>query len=271
MTDSLWFTTRSALFRPGDDAWNEVALYADPLRRLLERRYRWLDSNERDDLVQDLLVEMKQALVARHDRARAPFRALLQTVVQRRVADRLRARRAASLGSELEGELTAPRDDEIVALDLEARLLDAVQACRDRFTQGPARDHDVLFALVDRIVHGRSGVEIARASGWSEDRVARLLERGRDAIFEHLLARELALAPEDPQLARALGAFKEALRRPRETARILERLERPELAAPLEELLGGVFAAFRQLAGEATATGDELRRGFELILGVESA
>ena len=58
MEDSLWFTTRSALFEPGDAAWSEVVRYEEPLRRLLARRYgRWLHEAERDDLLHEILVE----------------------------------------------------------------------------------------------------------------------------------------------------------------------------------------------------------------------
>src|SRR5947209_6599000 len=132
MEDSIWFTTRSALFRPGDAAWNEIAAYGEPLRRFLTRRYPWLEEADRDDLVQDVLIEMKAALAPKHDRSRGEFRALLQTVVKRRVADRLRRRRAEPFDEILTETLAAPQEAEVEALDLETRLLEAVSACRDR-------------------------------------------------------------------------------------------------------------------------------------------
>jgi DNA-directed RNA polymerase specialized sigma24 family protein len=263
LSESIWFTTRSALFRPGDAAWNEIAAYAGPLRRLLDRRYGWLPESERDDVVQDVLLEMKQGLVVRHDERRGRFRALLQTVVERRVADRHRHRRARSLDSAFEESLGAPPLEEVAALDLEALLIEAVAACRDRFTQGAARDHDVVFALSDRVVRGLTNVEIAKATGASEDRVARLLERARDAIFAHLLERELAVTPDEG----ALSAFKEALRRPREAARTLEKLRDPGLAERLEGLVAGLRAALERSAGDDTASGQELRAGLAFVLG----
>src|SRR2546429_558155 len=121
--ESYWFSTRSALFRPGDDAWNEVAAYAAPLGRLLERRYAWLPAADREDLVHDVLLEIKSALAARHDRTRGKFRALLQTVVKRRVADRLRKRRAKPMESALADELAVPDEQDTDAVDLETTLL----------------------------------------------------------------------------------------------------------------------------------------------------
>jgi DNA-directed RNA polymerase specialized sigma24 family protein len=258
VSDSIWFTTRSALFRPGDEAWNEVALYAAPLERLLARRYAWLAASDREDLVQDVLIEMKQALAPAHDRARGRFRALLQTVVQRRVADVLRRRR----GVALEVDVAAPEARAIDALDLEAVLLEAVARCRDELTQGPRKDPDALYALVDRIVHGLASKEIAARTNVSADRVARLLERGRDAIFAHLLGRELSI--DGAELARAVSLFKECLRDPRRSAAATERAGR--LGAAVVELHERFRAALSQFEGDGTASGRELRDGLAFVL-----
>lgn len=263
--ESLWFTTRSALFRPGDEAWNAIAAYGEPLRRFVARRYRWLPEADRDDLVQEILIEIHRRLAARHDRTRGRFRALLQTVVKRRVADRLRARRPEALDDEAAAMLAAPDADEIVALDLETSLIEAVAACRDRFSQGEERDLDVLYALVDRIVHGQAAKEIARRTRASEDRVDRLLQRGRDAVFEALLARELALAHGDDRLARALAIFKASLRTPRATARLLAKEKDAKLRERLEEFLERFRSALRFFEEDGSARGEELRRGLDFI------
>src|SRR5580704_11578306 len=86
-----------------------------------------------------VLLEIRKTLARSHDRSRGKFRALLQTVVKRRVADRLRARKTGALE-----EVAAPEAAEIEALDLETRLRDAFQRCRDRFTQGKESDPEVL-------------------------------------------------------------------------------------------------------------------------------
>jgi len=252
---SFWFSTRSALFRPGDEAWLEIAAYEVPLRRFLERRYRWLGAADRDDLVQDVLLEIRKTLARSHDRSRGKFRALLQTVVKRRVADRLRARRTGALE-----EVAAPEAAEIEALDLETRLRDAFQRCRDRFTQGKESDPEVLYALVDRVVHGRSSIVIARRNKTSVDRVARLLERGRHAVFESLLAGELELEP-GVRLQGAVQIFKEALRRPRARARLLEKEKDAGLREELTELLERFDAA------RSSFDGEELKAGIAFVLG----
>lgn len=259
MSESIWFTTRSALFRPGDAAWNEVAAYSGPLAGLLERRYPWLSPADRDDLVQDVLIEIKEALAAAHDRSRGRFRALLQVVVKRRVADLARRWR----GEPLAEDVAAPRDEALEALDLEALLLDAFAHCRDELTQGPKKHEDALYALVDRIVHGLSSEAIAKKSGVSVDRVARLLERARDAVFAHLLRGELGV--EGRELERALALFKECLRRPRTSAASLEKEGR--LGAAIGELHARVRAAVRELSGDETARGRELREGLSFVLG----
>ncbi|MCO5167438.1 MAG: hypothetical protein M9894_13915 [Planctomycetes bacterium] len=263
MRDSLWFTTRSALFRGGDAGWEAVAAYAAPLERLLARRYPWVRAPEREDLVQDLLLEVHQTLAARHDPGRGPFRALLQAVVRRRVVDLVRRRSPAPL--EDEERLVAPPEAELDALDVEASLVEAMAACRDRFTQGDDADPDVLYALADRVVHGRSSDEIAAQDGVSVDRVNRLLRRGRDELFRQLLARELEVTPDDPALRPAVGAFREALRRPTEARALVERQRDPRLRERLDEFLARFRAGVARFAGQRDA-GGELQRGIAFVL-----
>ncbi len=265
MQDSLWFSTRSALFTGGDAAWQEVARYGEPLRRLLARRYRWMPEADREDLVQDVLIEMKQKLAPGHDRSRGRFRALLQAVVKRRVVDRLRRARPEHLDHAAADALSAPAEEEVDALDLEGALLEAVAACRDRFTQGRHKDLAVVYALADRLVHGRTNAEIAARDGVSVDRVARLLRRGRDAVFAHLLGEELAVDEDDPALKEALEAFKGWLRTPRERVRHLERVRDPRRREQVDAFVERFSAALPAFRGDDSARGRELARGIELI------
>jgi len=264
--DSLWFTTRSALFQGGDAAWQAVAAYAAPLDRLVARRWPWVRTADREDLVHDLLVEVHQSIAPRHDAGRGKFRALLQTVVARRVVDLVRRKAPAALDAATEASLVAPARDELEALDVEAALLDAMAACRDRFTQGRDADPDVLYALADRVVHGLAVNEIARKGGVSVDRVNRLLRRGRDEVFCQLLARELELPPDDPRLPSALEVFQRTLRRPGDAAALLEEhVQEPPLRGQLEELLGRFRAGVARFA-ETAGKGGELGRGLALVL-----
>lgn len=262
MQESIWFTTRSALFRGGDAAWEAVAAYEQPLGRLIARRYPWVKPQDREDLVQDLLVEVQGKLVERHDPGRGPFRALLQAVVQRRVVDLVRRRSPAALEERQAADLAAPPVDELEALDLEAHLIEALAACRDRFTQGKERDPDVLYALADKIVHGLSVAEIALKNAVSVDRVNRLLKRGRDEVLRHLAATELGLAQEDPRLPGVVEAFREALRSPRELGPLLERIRDVGLRERTELLLRRFFAGAARFGGSG-----ELQRGIALALG----
>ena len=177
IADSIWFTTRSRLFHGDEETWEEVAAYTEPLGRLLARRYRWLSEQDREDLVQDILIEIRRTLVERHDRSRGRFRALLQTVVGRPVADVLRARRQQPLT-------------------------------------------------------------------------------------------ELGLDRTDSALKETLKVFKASLRRPRDTASLRSSMPGPpEIRDELGRLLERFRAAIARLRGSDTASGDELRRGLDVILG----
>lgn len=261
--DSLWFTTRSALFLPGDHAWDEVARYEAPLRRLLARRYaRQLEDATRDDLVQDALIEIKESLTRTYDRSRGRFRALLQTVVARRVVDALRRKRPDPLPP---GELTAPTPEAFDDLDLEAGLIDAVTACRDRFSGGPHKDLDALHALSDRLIHGKTSVQIAAEAGVRRDVISRRLAKARDVIYTHLLAAELSLPPDDPALARCVVAFRKLLRTPSDARATLDAL--PDHRESLEAFWTRFRAALPRFRGDETAAGRELAEGVALILG----
>jgi DNA-directed RNA polymerase specialized sigma24 family protein len=266
--DSLWFTTRSSLFRPGDEAWEEIVRYEQPLRRLLTRRYaRALSQDERDDLLQEILLEIKETLTKTFDRDRGKFRALLQTVVNRRVIDRLRRAPLRSLPAAAEAQLEAPPPAEYGALDLEAALVEAVAGCRDHFSGGTSKDLAVLHTLTDRLVHGASTIQIAKEGGVSRDRIGRLLAKGREVIFQRLLTAELGFEPGDARLDPCVAAFKRMLRKPAESRAQLEQLGDSALSDPLEDFWKRFQAALPRFQGDVTAAGRELAQGVELILG----
>jgi DNA-directed RNA polymerase specialized sigma24 family protein len=260
--DSLWFTTRSGLFAPGDAAWHEVARYERPLRRLLTRRYgRRLGESQREDVLQDVLLEIKQSLSPRYDRTKGRFRALLQTVVARRVVDELRRARPDALPE----ELGAPPREAVDAMDLEAALIAAVEACRDHFSGGPGKDLGVLHALTDRLVHGRSVTEIARQEGVSRDVIGRRLGKARAVVFSELVAGELGVDLDDARLPGCVDAFRRGLRQPTGFAGFLEEASEG-LREDLEVLWGRFRAALPRFDGDETAAGRELAAGVRMIL-----
>jgi DNA-directed RNA polymerase specialized sigma24 family protein len=270
--DSLWFSTRSALFREGEEGWSAAAEYLEPLSRLLARRYRWIPEADREDIASETVLEIRRALAAAHDPERGKFRALLQSVIARRVADRARRRRPAPLAAEDEAALAAPPEEaEVEALEVETALVAAVREARDRLTQGRGKDQDALYALVDRVVHGRTDGEIAARERVSADAVARRLARARAEVMAALLRREAGIEDGTPAASLAVDAFTECLRRPREEAAVIERLPaaaRPEAIAALLARLRAALPRLARAAGEGpSATGEELRRGLEWALG----
>ena len=253
---------------PGDLAWEEVARYDGPLRRLLALRYgRVLSLERREDLAQEILIEIKESLGGRFERSRGRFRALLQTVVKRRVADELRRRRLEAIPPELNEELAAPSAAQLEALDLEGALVRAVEACRDTFTSGPRKDLDVVHVLTDRLVHGLRDVEIARREGVSRDRIGRRLAKAREVIFAQLLADELELELDSSSLAACVDVLKRCLRRPRRLADHLEALPEGELRERFEELWLRLRAALPHFRGDESVAGRELAQGLALVLG----
>lgn len=269
MDESLWFTTRSGLFEPGDGAWEEVALYDQPLRRLLARRYgRVLSPSQRDDLSQQILIEIKQKLTSTFDRSRGRFRALLQTVVARRVRDELRRARPGALTGAVSDDLEAPSEKALDALDLEGALVRSVGACRDVFSGGRTKDLEVLHAMTDRLVHGLSATQIARKEGVSRDRISRRLAKGREVIYTTLLANELELASEGVAVSLCADAFKRSLRKPGRVVEHVKVLGDEALAEQFMNFWGRFQAALPHFEGDETSAGRELAQGVELILGV---
>jgi DNA-directed RNA polymerase specialized sigma24 family protein len=260
----LWFTTRSALFRSGEEAWEEAARYGPPLARLLARRYGWLSAEDREDLLQDILLDIKQKLATAHDPTRHRFRALLRVVVQRRVVDLLRRCRPRA-GGQLQAELlSAPPVEEVEAIDLEASLTQAFALCRDHFTQGPQADRQVLYVLVDRIVHGHRSVDIALQENLSPHQVARLLARGRKVLMQKFLQQELdALSPQ--QLEAGLTLFQRCLRQPKRWTQELEGCPDPRLRSAFESFWERFQAALPIFAVDRSSLGQELLRGVEFL------
>src|SRR5579883_2021825 len=78
-----WFTTRSGILR-GVAGWEDIAPYADPVARFLEKRYPHMSLQDREDLLQEVLVAMKTHLVEKYDVKRGGFRPYLRTAIVNR-------------------------------------------------------------------------------------------------------------------------------------------------------------------------------------------
>ncbi len=99
---SLWHTTCTAFRDRREPAWDDVYHYRAPLRVLLASRYRNVDAADREDLVEDILLELKSELFSRHLPDRGPFRNFLCGVVRHRVLAFLKRRRKQRLSPDLE-------------------------------------------------------------------------------------------------------------------------------------------------------------------------
>lgn len=268
MSEGHWFTTRSALFRPGDHVWNEVARYEVPLRNHLERHYsagRWgLDRADREDLLQGILLEIKERLVETYERSRGGFRTLLRTVVERRVISYARSKRRTpgALPPDLPGDLPDPAEslDDLEAVDFETSLLSSVSECHDHFVESGPHELGVVWVLTDRLVHSLGNKEIAAKRGFSERQVAGRLSRARARIYAALLARELELEPESEALRSAVNVFTACLRQPRRRVRLAEALE-PDLAEAFLSFFERFLATLRQFRGSDSVRYQEIARG----------
>jgi RNA polymerase sigma factor (sigma-70 family) len=222
----FWFTTLSAV-RRGEPDWAAIEPYESPVRRFLAARYPALQAADRDDLVQEILLAMREKLVRGYDPGRGPFRALLRTAIANKVRDRFRRRRAAPLEDEM--ACAEPSEADAAALDLDAEIVRAVRAVHDRHARGEAQ---LVYALAGVLVDGLSEREIARREGLSADQVKRLLGRARGEILAAIFERQLGSAG----AARAAELARACLREPRREARLLEDESHPlarEAAAAL--------------------------------------
>lgn len=266
MSEGHWFTTRSALFKPGDHVWNEVARYEAPLRSHLERFYsagRWgLDAADREDLLQGILLEIKERLVETYERSRGGFRALLRTVVERRVISYARSKRRTpvALPEDVAEHLPSESLADLDAVDLETSLLGAVSDCHDHFVESGPHELGVVWVLTDRLVHALGNKEIAAKRGFSERQVAGRLTRARERIYRSLLARELELEPESEGLQAAVRVFTTCLRQPRRRARLAEELE-PALQEAFLEFFERFLATLRLFRGSDSVRYQEIARG----------
>jgi DNA-directed RNA polymerase specialized sigma24 family protein len=262
---SFWQTTCSGIRAGGDPAWSEVSDYREPLLRLLEARYRWLPESEREDLVHDVLIELRAGLARRYDANRGRFRAFLIGVVRNQVLARWkRGRKQVSLDGAAEPAAPAEVDGE--AIDLAAELAAAVRRWQDAAgtgTDGLTR----VYVLAARLVRDESYAAIAEREGLSIDAVKRMLSAARAEILADLLARTLPLEPAAATGLdwNALAArARDAVRQPRKRAALLAPIGAPAVREALETWLDELERARGALG--AAGLGDDLRRGLEEIL-----
>jgi len=287
-----WFTTLSAV-RRGDSGWEAVAAYEPPVRRFLDERFAYLPAQDRDDLTQEILLAMRERLVAGYDAQKGPFRPFLRTAIRNRVRDHLRRRKAplrasgavgATGGPDPLDALPAPdpdpldgesrdaaidgdgaSDEDAAAIEFEAAVVRAVRAFHDARAGGAGRDRTALYVLSGALVHGLPSKAIAERERLSADQVKRHLQAARDEILSGVLASLLPPGAEAARIARAADLARSCLREPRREARLLE--EEPDAEA--REAVAAFLGRLRR-AGAGPARGAEGAAGLDFLRGVRA-
>ena len=258
----LWQTTLSAIQR-GEPDWQAIAAYESPIRRYLARRFSALPASERDDLLQEILLAMRERVVPGYRAEVGSFRSFLAVSIHNAVRDHLRRKRPTLDLALEEHDLAAEgavAEGEVLALDLEARLLRSVRAVHDRYARGPAADLSTVYVLAGVLVHKLSNRELAKREGLSVDQVKRTLQRVRGEILTDLF---LGLLPGLPssEATRCAELARRCLRTPRKQGRLLE-------GDPQEEVIASLIAAVR--GTEAAYQGSHTPEDLDLVAGIHA-
>ncbi len=237
--DEAWPTTCSDLRRGDAPGWRRVSDYLEPLRSVLARRYPKVPEADRDDIVQDVLVDIKERLHRRYDASRGRFRAYLSGVLRNRVQRKWRGRKDDT-PLEAIPDPAALTDAEVLAVDFGAQVLGALRRWQEaQLAAGPDGQRGLLV-ISDRLVHGSSYRDIAEHGGLSIDQVKRALSAFRLAIFADLLAHGLALSEEQRRglaWAKLAAVARDALADPRRRAATLDAVADGEVREALRAWL----------------------------------
>lgn len=255
----FWQTTLSTIQR-GEPEWQAIASYEGPIRRYLARRYARLPRAERDDLLQEILIAMREKVIPGYRADVGSFRSFLAISIRNVVLDHHRRQRP-----NLDVAVHDPATDEGEAdldaetIDLEARLLAAVRSVHDHYARGGAADLGAVYVLSGALVHKLSNRQIAAREGLSLDQVKRKLQQVRAEILTHLFAGLLPDLPQSEAL-RCAGLARQCLRTPRKEARLLADEAHAELVA--------TFAAAVRNAPRVLGGGSE--EDLDLVAGMHA-
>ncbi len=267
--ESIWQTTCSTLKSAIEPDWQEAYDYQRPLSLLLTR-YSWLSQADREDLVAELLLDIKSWLFKRYLPGRGKFRSFLCGVVRHRVQHVYR-RRKKHLPLEKLGEPGEIPPEQARAIDLVAEVLSATRRwCTARRTQAELE----VEVLRQRLLGNRSYAEIIAATGQSLIAAKRMVGGARRAIIAGLLERTMPGAADSVQgldWKRLAGHALECLAHPRREREILARVGDDKLREGLQEWLGLYRQALRDLPGQETQAGIDLQKGLEVIFFEASA
>lgn len=272
-----WFTTRSGILR-NQAGWEHIAPYADPVSRFLDKRYRFMSTQDREDLLQDVLMAMKTHLVEHYDAKRGPFRPYLRTAIVNRVKDYYRRKKVRATTNDAP-DPSVPADDhdaldedEADMIDLEACLLGSIHAFHDKLAQsGKPEDLEILYTFSGALVEGLSNEEIAAREGKSKDQVKRLLQRARDEILQEFLKRAAHGIESRAPLERTADLVRRLFREPRHRERILEKDPNPLLAESVRKFMERLDKAREKLPELASTAGKEFFEALRTVFAEDHA
>ncbi len=270
-----WFTTRSGIMR-GQAGWEDIAPYADPIARFLEKRYPHMPSADREDLLQDVLMAMKTHLVEKYDMSRGGFRPYLRTAIVNRVKDHYR-RRKVRAGTPNPPELEAREEEEhdldeqdADALDLEACLLGALHAFHDKRAQsGKPEEMELLYAFCGSLIEGLSNEQIAEREKKSKDQVKRLLQRAREEVLREFMVRAAPGIDSKAPLDRSADLVRRIFREPRRRARIIEAETNKTLADAVDRFMDRLEKGRARLPVLASTAGKEFEEALRAVFSEE--
>lgn len=188
---TVWTLVRDAGDRDPAALEAFAAGYRRPVLDFL--RARGAAPEDAEDLCQEVFLRiLKGGVLAKADRERGRFRALLGTVTMNVLRDRWRKRRPDATSAEIEAASPEPDFDRIWALHLVERAL-------DRLREEAPKDHAVLQAHLDEVPQDRKKLWNARRKlGALVRREVALLCRSHEEIEEELKVLAPWLAPAPP-------------------------------------------------------------------------
>lgn len=274
-----WFTTRSGILR-NEAGWEHIAPYADPVARFLERRYPRLSAQDREDLLQDVLMAMKTHLIEKFDVTRGSFRPYLRTAIVNRVNDHYRRKKVRAstpdapepAAPEEDGSQDAIDEEGADVLDLEACLLGALHAFHDKRAQsGKPDDLELLYTFSGALVEGLSNEEIAAREKKSRDQVKRLLQRAREEILQEFLVRAAPDIQKKAPLDRTADLVRRIFREPRRRQRILEAESNQLLAQAVGQFMERLDRARERLPVLVSTAGKEFEEALRAVFSEDPA
>ncbi len=189
---SFWHTTCTALRQGQEPDWEAIGNYRQPLLMLVRSRNRGERLGDSEDIVDDILLALKEKLHKRYDSHRGRFRNFLCGVVRTELLKRWKSR-VEMLPLEDIPEPAAPSPQEGAAVDLVAEILVAMRDWHRRHLRGPERSKQRIYVVTGRLIKGLSNREIMAQEGLSLSSVKRILAEMRSAVIGGILDRTMQL------------------------------------------------------------------------------